>query len=137
MKFLQLEDTLYNFDKFIGLEVVDNSTDSSDSISILFRFEGDYLHSFDEENTPYTFSISMSSHQLTSIGLELKDVQSVFENDIHGVLKWAASDFIERFTDELESIPIEGTYIIDLGYIKRKVLDYIEKEVKESNEKED
>lgn len=134
MKLCKYCDTVYNLEKFIGIEVVDNSDDKSDIISILFRFEGDYLHSTDEDSTPYSFCISMSASSLQiATRCKCEDIESAYEDSIHNVLESLASEFVEMFSEKLEEMTTEDNYTIDVGKVKRDVIKKVATAVKNKN----
>ena len=134
MKLCKYCDTVYNLEKFIGVEVVDNSDDKSDVISILFRFEGDYLHSTDEDSTPYSFCISMSTSSLQiTTRCKCEDIESAYEDSIHNVLEGLASEFVEIFSEKLEEMTVEDNYTIDIGKIKRDIMKKVTTVVKNEN----
>lgn len=134
MRLCKYCDTIYNLEKFIGIEVVDNSDDKLDTISILFRFEGDYLHSADEESTPYSFCVSISTHSLQiATRCEYKDIESAYENSIHDILRGLASEIVEIFGKKLEEMTTEDDYTIDIGDIKRDIMKTVAEVTRKEN----
>lgn len=130
MKLCSYYDTVYNLDKFIGVEVTDNSSDDiGNEIAIIFRFEGDYQQSTDEQ-IPYSFAIYLSDSLLEARGININKLENKLENGIYAILQNLASEFVERFRDELKEISIDDDCIIDLKYIEYKIINEIENFVK-------
>lgn len=123
MKLCYFNDTAYNLDKFIGVEVVDNSDDLNDCASILFRFEGDYKQSNDEDRTPYSFEVTISSFILKTNRIDIDELESTYENRAHDIIRAFASEFVEAFREKLEDMTLEDNYSIDLGRIRRDIID--------------
>lgn len=81
MRTLKFHQVIYNLDKFIGIDIINNLDVTPGHYNVLFRFEGDYLtEHLTDESTPYSMDVGIGRHTMYHIteDAEIEDVVDTF-----------------------------------------------------------
>lgn len=110
MRTLLFHESIYNLDKFIGIEIINNLETTPGHYNVLFRFQGDYqTENTTTEETPFSFCMGIGKNTMYNV---------VDDDDISS----AVSEFVNLFNQSLIN---EKYKFIDICDIRRQAYEEV------------